>query len=152
MVKTKIIAAFPGTGKTYFTDQNVGLAIDSDSTHHSWMETEDGQKVRNPDFPSNYIRHFRALIGTAPTLFVSTHAAVRTAMSDIKMKFTLAYPKRELKHEYLERFKARGDTDGFIALMDTNWDSFIDEMETQKCSKRIVLSAGEYLSDHLTAQ
>lgn len=50
----KVWSVFPLCGKTYCTDI-VGVdAVDSDSSQFSWVE-EDGKKVRNPEFPKNYI-------------------------------------------------------------------------------------------------
>ena len=60
-MKTKIISAFPGVGKTYFHERNKRISIDSDSSHFSWVKDENGNntKERNPEFQNNYINHIK---------------------------------------------------------------------------------------------
>ena len=52
-MKTKIISAFPGVGKTYYHERNKEISIDSDSSHFSWVKDSEGNntKERNPEFP-----------------------------------------------------------------------------------------------------
>ena len=50
-MKTKIIAGFPGIGKSYVFNQRKYKCLDSDSSLFSWIE----KGVRHPDFPNNYI-------------------------------------------------------------------------------------------------
>ena len=67
MTMTKVISAFPGTGKSYF-HQNSNLDIlDSDSSKYSWIS----EGVRNPDFPDNYMAHIKGKIGSADIILVS---------------------------------------------------------------------------------
>ncbi len=145
MVDTKIISAFPGTGKSYF-HQNTGLqTLDSDSSTYSWVS----KGVRNPDFPNNYISHIRDNIGSADVILVSSHKEVRDALVNGDIHYTLAYPDRSLKDEYVERFRQRGSPDTFVELVSTNWDNWISELEAQKSCDHIRLSKGQYLSDVL---
>jgi hypothetical protein len=57
-----IISAFPGVGKSHFynTYKDEFKIHDSDSSLFSWI-VKDGQKIRNPDFPKNYIEHLESL-------------------------------------------------------------------------------------------
>ena len=97
---TKIIAAYPACGKSYFTE-NVKdyfegenpIVLDSDSSLFSWIY-ENGEKTdkRNPDFPKNYINHIKENIGKADIIFVSSHSVVRKSLGDNKIKFTLVVP------------------------------------------------------------
>ena len=57
MIKSKIIAAFPGTGKsTYYREHS--NCLDSDSSDWSWLVV-DGVKERHPEWPNNYINHIK---------------------------------------------------------------------------------------------
>ena len=69
-MKTRIISAFPGTGKSYFHNNSEYSTLDSDSSEFSWIINDDGDKVRNPNFPSNYISHIKDNIGKADFIFV----------------------------------------------------------------------------------
>ena len=75
---TRIISAFPGTGKTYFHTHKGPLATaDSDSSHFSWIS----KGVRHPEFPANYIEHINDLMGKVDYIFVSSHQDVRNALT-----------------------------------------------------------------------
>ena len=90
-MRTRIIAAFPGTGKTIYHQKHPDTTLDSDSSSFSWIE-KDGEKVRNPDFPNNYIAHIKENIGKYEFIFVSTHREVREALLDNCVFFYLVYP------------------------------------------------------------
>lgn len=147
MRNTKIISGFPGVGKSYLFDKNKDLSIlDSDSSSFSWIE----KGVRHPEFPQNYIEHIKSNIGEADIILVSSHKTVRDALRDNNIKYILAYPAKRLKQEYIARFRARGNDDAFIKMIDTNWDNFIDEIEQETFPTLLRLWEGEYLGDILT--
>jgi hypothetical protein len=140
---TLVISAFPGVGKTHlsrFTD-----SLDSDSCNFSWLPDT---KIRNNKFPFNYIEHIKNNIGKYDFIFVSSHKEVRTCMIQYGIDFLSAYPEKSLKHEYLRRYKDRGNDEVFIQMMTDNWDSFIDSMEELQVMQPLILKEGQYLSDH----
>ena len=92
-MRTRIIAAFPGTGKSYVHKKHPNTTLDSDSSHFSWM-IKDGKKMRNPDFPYNYITHIRNNIGKYKFIFVSTHKEVREILLDNCIFFYLVSTKK----------------------------------------------------------
>ena len=71
-MQTRIIAAFPGTGKSYYHKENPETTLDSDSSRFSWVKDSEGNntKERNPDFPENYISHIKENIGKYEFIFV----------------------------------------------------------------------------------
>lgn len=144
---TKVVSAFPGTGKSYFVrHQKSGqAAIDLDSNSFTAGHTPDG-KVRNPDFPRNYLTAIEAHIGKCSILFVSPHIAVLSALRKSGIAVTLIYPDRTLKSEYMQRFKQRGSPESFVQLLDTYWDDFLEQLEGQKDCEQIVLQQGQYVS------
>lgn len=82
----------PACGKTYLFNTRDDLTIlDSDSSQFSWTQKEDG-KVRNPDFPNNYIKHIKENIGRVDFIFVSSHKEVREALDNAGIEFYLVYP------------------------------------------------------------
>ena len=144
--QTQVISAFPGVGKSFIFKNNKDkneIILDSDSSKFSWNKPGE----RNPDFPNNYIKHIQDNIGKANKIMVSSHKDVRDALVNNKIQFTLVYPDRSLKDEYIERYSKRGNDEKFIELLKKNWDSWIDELEQQTDCDKIVLKTGEYLGD-----
>ena len=118
-VYTRVVSAFPGTGKTYyFNNSESGKVLDSDSS-----------KFDKQYFPANYID--------------------RDALVDNDIRFLLVYPGRELKEEYIERYKNMGNPPEFISLVEKNWDAWIDELDNQMGCAKIKLKSKEYLWDAL---
>ena len=140
-----IISAFPGTGKTHFYQNSELRVLDSDSSKYSWIE----KGVRNPEFPSNYVAYIKENLGCADFILVSSHVSVRQALLDEGLEYTLVFPERSQKNEYIERFRQRGSPESFIDLLMNNWDDWIKEMEEQTGCNKIKLNAGQYLSDVL---
>lgn len=127
-MRTRIISAFPGTGKTTFHKKNPDTTLDSDSSNFSWKVDENGNKYRNPDFPKNYIDHIKDNIGKYKFIFVSSHKEVRDALIDNCIFFYFIYPSDERKAEFIERFRNRGNNENFISLVSDNWEKWMHEI------------------------
>ena len=135
--ETKLISAFPGVGKSYlFKNKGNKIILDSDSS-----------KFDKKKFPENYIKHIKDNIGMADIILVSSHDVVRDALVANGLDFTLVYPDKSIKDEYIQRYKDRGNKDDFVNRLEDNWDRWIDGMEKQKGAKHIKLQSGQYLSD-----
>jgi hypothetical protein len=80
---------------------------------------------------------------------VSTHKEVRQALLDSCLFFYLVYPHYADKDLFLERYRKRGSPPEFIALLDKNWDAWIDELtlEGPGCHKMVLPKSAPYLSD-----
>lgn len=128
-MRTKIISGFPGVGKTYYHNKHKDTTLDSDSSNFSWIKDENGNntKVRNPEFPQNYINHIKENIGKYEYIFVSSHKEVRDALLDNCLFFYLVYPDSTRKDEFFQRYKNRGNDENFIKLVSDNWDSWPKE-------------------------
>lgn len=138
----RLIAAFPATGKTYFATRHENVA-DSDSSAFSWIRPGE----RHPDWPHNYLRHIKDELLDGRTVLVSTHAEVRGLLEDQELPFTLVYPERHLREEYVRRMADRGSPIALCELVAAKWNQWITELHEQACAVRIVLGAGDYLSD-----
>ena len=125
-MRTRIISAFPGTGKSVFHKNNPTTTLDSDSSNFSWTY-ENGNKERNPDFPQNYVDHIKENIGKYDFIFVSSHEAVREILLNNCLFFYWVCPSADRKQEFINRYKERGSDDAFVKLLDTNWDSWMKE-------------------------
>lgn len=140
---TKVYSAFPGCGKTtYFNTTNRNV-LDSDSS-----------KFDKKHFPDNYIDHIErnVLDPNVDKILVSSHKDVRDALVARGIPFVLVYPSRELKGEYIQRYKDRGNNDAFVELLDKNWDTWMDEMDGMEAPNgqtlyKVKLGPGQYLTD-----
>lgn len=145
MKKTKIISAFPACGKTYAFEKlnEKGYKI-LDSSQFSWcydydpINSDQIEEYRNPEFPSNYIQHIKENIGKVDYIFVSSHKEVRDALIENGIYFTLVYPDRSMKAEWVGRCFLRGSGEKFCQLIADNWDKWINEMEEVECDKWIL--------------
>lgn len=130
-MRTRIISAFPGTGKSYYHKENLDTTLDSDSSQFQWLESSDAGsrdgKVRtpNPDFPDNYMDHIQESIGKYEFIFVSSHKVVREALLKRCIHFYLIYPRSGRKLEYINRYRQRGDAESFIDRISENWINWI---------------------------
>ncbi|MBW2998391.1 ATP-binding protein [Candidatus Woesearchaeota archaeon] len=139
---TKIISAWPGTGKTY-------LGRNSDSTiidFRSGLYSKDDEKIINPNFPENYIGAMKKIIPNYEIILISCHSVVIDALEKEKISYTLIYPEIFLKEEYIKRYKNRANPEGWIQNVANNWEKWIKDFDKLKCNK-IKLQKGQYLSD-----
>ena len=152
MKDTKVIAAFPACGKSYCFEKNEDyIILDSDSSKFSWM-LDCGNKVRNPEFPKNYIEHIKENIGKVDYIFVSTHEEVRKALADANIDYILVFPSETLKAEWVGRCFLRGSGENFCNMIANNWDYWLSQMWDEaicKGRRHYVLKSGEYLSSAL---
>lgn len=163
-MNTKIFSVFPACGKTYLYEHQdeYGLKIlDSDSSEFSWtlqlMRDRKGnpmkgvERVRNPDFPNNYIKHIEENIGKYDCIFVSSHKEVRDALDAAGIDFTIVYPEYRCLEEWVGRCYMRqmkGKNGFSIEVLINNWDRWITQCHA--CGFKhdeFVLRPGEYLSD-----
>jgi hypothetical protein len=127
-MRTKIISAFPGVGKTTFHKKNKETTLDSDSSKFSWIINENNEKIRNPNFPNNYINHIKENIGKYEFIFVSSHKEVRDLLLDNCIFFYLVYPNSRRKEEFIERYRNRGNDENFINTVNNKWDEWMREI------------------------
>jgi hypothetical protein len=140
-----IICGFPGIGKSYAAKKRGWH--DSDSSQFSWVSYGDVPRVRDPEFPANYIAHIARLEGT---VLVSSHSVVRNALVQADLSFSVCYPERQCLSEYLERYRQRGSPESFVILLASNWDNWLGEMENEtRATSHLVLRPGQYLDDVL---
>jgi len=102
-------------------------------------------------FPQNYIAHIQSVLSQFDdvVIFVSSHEEVRKALHDAGIEFTLVYPQRELKEEYIQRYINRGNAQGFIDMMQARWNDFIDSCEADSTPHKVIMEESEYLGDNL---
>ena len=141
-MKTIIISAFPGVGKSYLFDNKpttIGEILDSDSSTFD-----------KKDFPNNYLDHIESNIGKVDIILVSSHEDVRNGLIERNIPFELVYPHPDLYSQYMTRYKERGSSESFISLLSSMWDTWIMQLDScQILGRKYMLGLGSYLSDIL---
>jgi hypothetical protein len=136
-VETLVVSAFPGCGKSHlFRNKGEKKILDSDSSTFDKSQ-----------FPQNYIEHIKSNIGKVDIILVSSHKEVRDALVSESINFTLVYPSKDIKDEYIQRYIDRGNDGKFVELLKQNWDNWTDELENQEGCEKIKLESGQYLSN-----
>lgn len=114
---TIIISGFPGVGKSFLGEDNDDF-IDLDSSRYAGEDRWQRYKERIED-----------ALGIYKYIFVSSHQETREILNELGLKYYVVYPDKNLKEEYLRRYKERGSKEEFIDLMNNNFESFIDSIE-----------------------
>lgn len=151
--RTVIVSAFPCCGKTYAFEhyQDKYSMLDSDSSQFSWMykASKDGivrQRVRNPEFPANYIEHIKQNIGKVDIIFVSSHLSVRQALQDAGIHYCTVYPKESMLNEWVGRMYRRGNDDNFIEYQINHWNEFMHNITFEPHGQHLIrLGNNDYL-------
>lgn len=143
-IETKIVSAFPGTGKTYYCNVDISQY---DHTPYGYCIDSDSSKFDKENFPANYIEHIKLNIGRHAIIFVSSHKQVRDALVAEGLPFTLVYPDITLRSQYIDRYRQRGSSEQFIDLIDRNWEEWIRDLEKQTGCEHAVLMSDQYISN-----
>ena len=152
-MRTKIVSAFPGVGKTTYHKNNPDTTLDSDSSNFSWVIDEQGNKTRNLSFPQNYIDHIKQNIGKCKYIFVSSHKEVRDALLDNCIFFYLVYPDDNRKEEFIQRYRDRGNDENFVKLLESKWEEWMSEFYwIDRGCENLYAYEGWNLEDVLNAQ
>ena len=151
MIRTQVICGFPCIGKSYFVKHSGLKVTDSDSSTYSWVIDGEGKKVRNEEFPNNYINHIKLMMKECDYVLVSTHFDVRKALTKASIPYTIIYPDISLKEEYVGRAFIRYYKDNKAlnpkVIMD-NWDNWMADMLYESAKNdHIILQHNEYLYD-----
>ncbi|QDJ97297.1 hypothetical protein D6_0137 [Aeromonas phage D6] len=166
-----LFSAFPGTGKSTLckTAENHGLirchvtkdetgsiivdipSVESPDTS-VYLYDSDSSNFPKDGFPGNYIEHIKETLGRHKhvIMLLSSHEEVRSALRDNDLNYQLVYPGLDLKEEYLERYRERGSPEGFINLMESRWEEFVESCGDKDPSPELrkhQLSAGQGLID-----
>lgn len=146
---TMVISAFPACGKTWMHESSKDKVIlDSDSSEFSWITNEKGEKMRNPEFPENYIAHIKSNIGKVDIIFVSSHLTVRQALTYEGINYITVYPYSDIKEEWIGRCFCRGNDIAFLNFINSSWDKFMEDIYNEPFGDELYrLGREEHLSD-----
>jgi hypothetical protein len=145
-----IISAFPCCGKSFYSKEH-NNSLDLESSAFSWMESH-GTKIRNPDFPNNYVDALMSVQEKYDYIFVSSHSSVRVALKNFKIDYALVYPDNtpECYQEWKRRCYERGTKTLWDALLSSCWANLIHSCQQDNHAKKhLILLPDMYISDVL---
>jgi len=142
---TTVISGFPGIGKTHFCKcyKNLLKVTDLDSSSFAWKEEG---KTRNREFPRNYVKSIKSLLGKVDILLVSTHKEVVEALNRHNILFTIVMPTVSDKRLYMKRYRDRGSSERFLNLLNIRWEDYLEDLKKARANK-IILGSDHHLSD-----
>ena len=144
--KIRIIAGFPGVGKTWvFECQKVLRIRCKDSDSSKYQKTDNWFK----DYVSDIIKD--ADSGEYDYIFVSTHKDVIDELCKRRVYFYCIYPHLNLKKHWIERLFKRAD-DRVTKIVSENYDSFIRDLQSNESPFKIdiqIMHNNKYLCDFL---
>lgn len=142
MKRTRIISAFAGCGKTYFTKH----------TEYNTLDLDSSEFEKDENFPQNYINKIKQNIGIYDFILISTHKEVRQVLKDNCLYYYLIYPDIDRKEEFIERLKNCGSTKDLIDKISNNWETWIRDLSFDEhgCSNiRMILPNLENEINHI---
>lgn len=160
-MKTTIIAGFPGVGKTYaakhihdYPEFEKMHVVDLESSEYGWIYDENGQKIRNPEWPKNYVDAIieqyvlssnlhHQVRGKKRYILISTHQEVLESLAKID-GIDLIIFKPKTKKVAMQRYVERGSSKEFIKSIDENWDKYMKSLD---CVAREFDNIHLYISD-----
>lgn len=145
---TKVIAGFPGVGKSFYrTKENQFKILDSDSSVFHWMiDANTGEKKENPNFIDDYIHHIKQNLGEVDAIFVSTHKEVLDALEENNISYSIILPDPSLKEEFIRRYKKRKSPEAFIQKLDENFEPWIKELGDRDVKKFYIKKPDQYIT------
>ena len=152
-----IIAAYAGTGKTYFASLYPQKVIDLVCMPYKYIINSNNifdesskaniDDVLNPNWPLNYLLAIKNNLQSDKIILIPPDYFILMLLKSENMQYYICYPQRNIKEQYLKRYIDRGNNANFIDIFIGRWDEFIDSYEKDSFGKHIVLQANQFLSD-----
>ncbi len=137
-LKTQIISAFCGTGKTYVCEKTNIKSIEIEY----WKYKDNGLQ-------KDYLKDIKFQIGKVNYIFISTDPDGLKLLNKEGYDIMLVYPENNLRNEYLDRYIDRDSPYDFIGTFMKHWNLWINELKEQKYCNHTILKSEEYLYDYI---
>lgn len=126
-----VICGFPGIGKSAISRTYPGV-VDLEST----------------PFEKDWNRYCKVIshMNKNYTVLCSSHIDLRKELNKNNINYIYVKPEDNLKEEYIERYKKRGNDEKFISQLEKNWDEYMAILPDENIFE---LREGEYLLDVL---
>lgn len=88
-----------------------------------------------------------ALTNDYDIVAIKSSDKVMKYLNELGTKYYIVYPNKYAKREFMERAILNKYSREWIEDFFTKWDKYIEEIENEENTNKIVLQSGEYLSD-----
>jgi hypothetical protein len=160
---SRVVSAMAGAGKSYLKEnmEKDGIRVaDSDSSEFSWLKDgsgdfvldNNGKKVRNPNFITDYMAHIRKLLSEYEVVFVSSHDLVRDGLTKEGIPFDFVRYRKDMKQEAVDRITNRNtiqDNAGIARATYNFWNDWMKSPDREGPENIYVLQPGQHLDDVL---
>ncbi|MBR2969476.1 MAG: hypothetical protein IKC49_00275 [Clostridia bacterium] len=149
------VYCYTATGKST-VGKKYSNVIDMESTLYKYVgkvkeiENEKGTRREiNIDYPNNYFKALEEAKNKYDYILISD-SICDSWLKENNIEYWQVYPNIELKQEYLERMKNRGNNQDFIDYQAKLWEEWVNGCKfDQYASKHIELKSGQFLEDVL---
>lgn len=148
------IYTFTAAGKTSLSKKYSNV-IDMESTIYKYMESKEDESKKgtirklNTDWPQNYFSALNQVKNEYDYILISDEVC-NEFLKNNNYEYWWVYPNKNLKEEYLNRCKKRGNNQKFIYWYSKSWDKWIENCKKDKlASRHIELKSNEYLENVL---
>jgi hypothetical protein len=137
----KIIVGFPGIGKSFVSKDTSGA--------YTWLNIHDEPGYAK-GAEGSFFTELLVLAQKPGIILLPAHRMVGNFLISQNLAFTSVFPRRQLKDDYLRRYRERGNSINFVKLVEKRWDSFVDNMwyPHGRCN-HVELDEGQFLKDVL---
>ena len=140
-----IIAGYAGIGKTTFCEKHSGEALDlicmpfkytnfyevsGSCGEDEGIKAHDGLKLREK-WELYYYWAIKYLFQYCPEkyIIIPTVRSVMSLLDADDIPYTVVYPDVELKDEYEERYRRRGDSQNFLDVFIEGWEYMLQDLD-----------------------
>ena len=149
------IYAFTATGKSTVA-KKYNNVIDMESTLYKYLSgfkedeaLKSTAREINKEWPDNYFKMLLKVKDKYDYILISDEIC-DNFLKENNLEYWWVYPKKELKEEYMERCKKRGNNNEFISWYSKLWNEWIDKCKNDKnASRHIELKSNQFLEDVL---
>lgn len=149
------IYAFTATGKSTISKKYSNV-IDMESTLYKYLGfSKEDEKLKgtnrkiNKEWPDNYFKALKEVEEKYDYILISDNIC-NSFLIENNYEYWWVYPQIELKDEYLDRCKKRGNNNEFINWYSKLWEEWITNCKNDKnASRHIELQSNQYLEDVL---
>ncbi len=151
------IYAFTATGKSTLAKKYKNI-IDMESVDYKYLNEKrnneerksSSDRILNPQWPQNYFEALEKVKDKYDYILISDDIC-DSYLQKNNYEYWQIYPNINLKQDYLNRCKKRGNNKIFISNLNKNWDNWCKQCKSDKnATKHIELQKGQYLEDVLT--
>jgi len=159
MKKSLILSGFAGIGKTTLQQKYPNI-IDLESSDFKWIYSDQSleetdkekrkgttQRTQNPLWPLNYVKAIVEASITHDIVLISQDLDMRNCLKENGIEYSVCFPTKDCKEEFIQRYRNRGNNEAFISLVNSNFETWIDALDKEQ--NKILIQKGEYLEDTL---